>query len=68
MPPLKYILLALSALGITLGLVAPSDLRLLDYALPIGAALFGMFLIVQALSRESALADQQQDHAGQPKH
>jgi len=62
---LKHILLGLSLAGMAVGLCAPSTLQFLDFALPIGAALFGMFLIVRALESESALMDEQ-NHALQP--
>lgn len=55
----KYILLTLSLIELTIGFSNARQNTFFYLGLPIGAALFGLFLIVQFLEKESALYDEQ---------
>jgi hypothetical protein len=63
---LKHILLALSVLGVVVGSV--TDSIYLDVALPIGSILFGLFMVVTIMEKESALYDQQLGHTPKRSH
>jgi hypothetical protein len=55
----KYILLTLSLIELTIGFSNARQNTFFYLGLPVGAALFGLFLIVQFLEKESALYDEQ---------
>lgn len=55
----KYILLVLSLIELTIGLSNARQNIFFYLGLPVGAALFGLFLIAQVLEKESALYDEQ---------
>lgn len=55
----KYILLTLSLIELTIGFSNARQNTFFYLGLPVGAALFGLFLISQFLEKESALYDEQ---------
>jgi hypothetical protein len=59
MMKLKYILLTLSLIELTVGFSNARQNTFFYLGLPVGAALFGLFLIAQLLEKESALYDEQ---------
>lgn len=61
---LKHILLALSVTGLIVGSVSNSIY--LDVGLPIGSILFGLFMVVTIMEKESALYDEQLGHSHKP--
>jgi hypothetical protein len=68
LPGWKYIFLALALVEFAIGF---SDLRPTTFfylGRPLGAILFGLFLIAQMLERESALLDEQNRAAALDQH
>ena len=63
MTRLKFGLLVTSLAGMVTGLTVSGSNGIIDMALPIGAALFGMFLIMVMLGGESALYDREHPDA-----
>jgi hypothetical protein len=55
----KHIFLALSLIELAIGLSDARQNAFFYLGLPVGAALFGLFLIAQILEKESALYDEQ---------
>jgi hypothetical protein len=55
----KYIFLTLSLIELTIGLSNARQNTFFYLGLPVGAILFGLFLIFQVLEKESALYDEQ---------
>ena len=64
MKKLKKILLTLSLIELAVGLSNARPNAFFYLGLPIGAILFGLFLIVTVLEKESAIYDEQQRAAG----
>jgi hypothetical protein len=64
---LKYIFLTLSLIELTIGLSNARQNVFFYLGLPVGAILFGLFLITQVLEKESALYDEQ-NRAPEPAH
>lgn len=56
----KYIFLTLSLIELTIGLSNARQNTFFYLGLPVGAILFGLFLVFQVLEKESALYDEQQ--------
>ncbi len=56
---LKHIFLTLSLIELTIGFSNAWQNAFFFVALPVGAMLFGLFLIAQILEKESALYDEQ---------
>lgn len=55
----KYILLTLSLIELSIGFSNARQNAFFYLGLPVGSALFGLFLITQFLEKESALYDEQ---------
>jgi len=55
----KYIFLTLSLIELTIGLSNARQNIFFYLGLPVGAILFGLFLIAQVMEKESALYDEQ---------
>ena len=55
----KYIFLTLSLIELTIGFSNARPNAFFYLGLPVGAILFGLFLIAQVLEKESALYDEQ---------
>jgi hypothetical protein len=63
----KYIFLTLSLIELTIGLSNARQNTFFYLGLPVGAILFGLFLITQVLEKEMALYDEQ-NRAPEPAH
>jgi uncharacterized membrane protein YtjA (UPF0391 family) len=59
MPRWKYIFLTLALVEFAIGFSGLRPTIFVDLGLPLGAILFGLFLITQILEKESALLDEQ---------
>jgi uncharacterized membrane protein YtjA (UPF0391 family) len=55
----KYIFLTVSLIAFAIGFSDAQATTLFDLGRPVGAILFGLFLIVQVFEKESALLDEQ---------